>query len=297
MASLTLQQIAEHTYLIPAPTNIGVYVNDHQAILIDSGNDKEAGRQIFKLLTAQDWQLALIINTHSNADHIGGNAFLQNKTNCRIAATQMEAAFINHPILEPAFLFGGFPMSDLQNKFLVAQPSRVTDVIPASGAILETGLEAIALPGHYFEMIGIKTPDDVLFLADSVFSETILNKYHLVFLYDIQAQFETLERLKTLQAKYYVPSHGNLCTEIQSLAESNRRKSQEILAFIATCCAEPHIFEDILALICARYQIALNANQYVLVGSTVKSYLAYLLAQGKLTTRFTDGKMFWQRAM
>ncbi len=37
MASLHLQQITERTYLIPSPANIGVYVNDHRAILIDSG--------------------------------------------------------------------------------------------------------------------------------------------------------------------------------------------------------------------------------------------------------------------
>ena len=48
--ALNLQKIASNTYLIPAPANIGVYVQDEQAILIDSGNDKEAGRQILKLL-------------------------------------------------------------------------------------------------------------------------------------------------------------------------------------------------------------------------------------------------------
>lgn len=295
MASLTLQQIAEHTYLIPAPANIGVYVTDNQAILIDSGNDKDAGRQILKLLTAQGWQLTLIINTHSNADHIGGNAFLQQKTDCRIAATPLEAAFIQHPILEPAFLFGGFPIKEMLNKFLLAQASCVTNLLPAAGPIFETGLEAIPLPGHYFQMIGVKTPDDVVFLADSIFAEAILRKYHLVYLYDLEAQFETLASLRTLPATYYVPSHGDLCQDIQALVEANFKKTQEILAFIAACCQAPQTIEEILAQVCAHYQITLNPNQYVLVGSTVKSYLAYLLAQGTLGTRFADGKLFWQR--
>ena len=160
MANLTLEHIANNTYFIPAPTNIGVYIKDNRAILIDSGNDHEAGRQILKILKEHNWTLDLVINTHSNADHIGGNAFLQQKTQCRIATTPLEAAFIQHPLLEPAFLFGGFPTNTMCNKFLVAKPSIVTDLIPAAGPILETGLEAIPLPGHYFEMIGVKTPDD-----------------------------------------------------------------------------------------------------------------------------------------
>ena len=34
MASLTLQHIAKNTYFIPAPTNIGVYVNNNRAICL-----------------------------------------------------------------------------------------------------------------------------------------------------------------------------------------------------------------------------------------------------------------------
>lgn len=293
MASLHIQQIAEHTYLIPSPANIGVYVNDNRAILIDSGNDQDAGRQILKLLKARNWELELIVNTHSNADHVGGNAFLQQKTGCRIAATSLEAAFIQHPVLEPAFLFGGFPMKALQNKFLMAKPSTVTDVIPASGPILATGLEAMPLPGHYFEMIGVKTPDNVIFLADGLFSEEILNKYHLIFLYDLQAHFETLASLRALNAAWYVPSHAELTSDITALIGCNIRKIQEILEQIVSWCQAGAMFEELLARLCQTYTIALNANQYVLVGSTLKSCLAYLTDQGRLTPQFAEGTLRW----
>ncbi len=295
MASLHLQQITERTYLIPSPANIGVYVNDHRAILIDSGNDPDAGRQILKLLKAQNWELDLIVNTHSNADHVGGNAFLQQKTGCRIAATSLEAAFIQHPVLEPAFLFGGFPMKALQNKFLMAKPSTVTDVIPASGPILNTGLEAMPLPGHYFEMIGVKTPDNVIFLADSLFSEEILNKYHLIFLYDLQAHFSTLEGLKSLNAAWYAPSHAVLTTDITALIAANIRKIQEILERIVSWCQPAAMFEELLARLCQTYNITLNANQYVLVGSTLKSCLTYLTDQGQIIPQFTEGTLRWKQ--
>ncbi len=294
MAGLTLAQIAPSTYLIAAPANIGVYVRDNKAILIDSGNDKEAGRQILKLLHAQGWELELIVNTHSNADHIGGNAFLQSRTNCRIAATALEAAFINHPLLEASFLFGAFPHPGLRNKFLLAQESVVTDIIPSSGPILATGLLAVPLPGHYFAMVGVKTPDDVFFVADGVFPAAILEKYHLAFLYDLQGQLETLEMLMSASARLFVPGHGKPGENIAPLAEINLRKIEEIRGFLTGALEKPLIFEEILALVCFRFSLSLDANQYVLVGSTVRSYLAYLAAKDRLAVSFNAGKMYWQ---
>ncbi|PKP61733.1 MBL fold metallo-hydrolase [Candidatus Atribacteria bacterium HGW-Atribacteria-1] len=293
--ALNIQKIASNTYLIPSTANIGVYVQDEQVILIDSGNDKEAGRQILKLLNEKNWKVKFIINTHSNADHIGGNAFIQNKTDYRIAATRIEAAFIQDPILEPSFLYGGFPNTRLTNKFLMAQSSRVTDIIPSSGKILDTNLEAISLPGHFFDMIGIKTPDNIMFIADSLFSEEIINKYHLFFLYDIKAHLETLEKLKTIEAEIFIPSHGSPTPSIKKLIAINESKVREIISTVLLFCERPATFDEILSRICKRYKIDLNANQYVLVSNTIKSYLSFLYDEGKLGMSFSEGNIFWKK--
>jgi glyoxylase-like metal-dependent hydrolase (beta-lactamase superfamily II) len=293
MAPLTLHCVSGCTYYIPAPTNIGLYAKDGAAVLIDSGNDKEAGRQVARLINEQGWKLRLIVNTHSNADHIGGNAFLQSKTGCRISATSLESAFIQEPLLEPAFLLGGHPFDDLRNKFLMAKPSRVTDVIPSSGKILDTELEAVPLPGHFFDMIGIRTPDDVLFIADSLFPEEVISKYHSFFLLDIRAHLKTLEHLREMDAGCFVPGHGEPGTDISMLIEVNRKKIDEISALLETFTKHPVSTEDILCLFCERYDIRLDANQYVLVSSTLKSYLAYLKDEGRVETLFKRGKLLW----
>lgn len=295
MAQLSLVQIKGNTYLIPAPTNVGVYVKDNLAILIDSGNDKEAGRQILRLLTQRDWSLQLIINTHSNADHIGGNSFLQEKTRCQIAATRQEAAFINDPLLEPSFLYGGFPSRDLRNKFLMAKPSNVISVITSSGEILGTGLQAEPLPGHFFEMIGVMTPDQVFFIADSLFPENVINKYHLFYLLDIKSHFATLDKLGKVEAELFIPSHGEPTSKLDALIKANKNKIEEILAKVLGICVEAVTIDDVLAEICTLYQISLNATQYVLLSNTIRSYLTYLYEEDLIDCCFEGGKLTWKR--
>ena len=42
----SLNKVGERTFYIDSPTNMGVYlINDHDACLIDSGNDKDAGKR------------------------------------------------------------------------------------------------------------------------------------------------------------------------------------------------------------------------------------------------------------
>ena len=43
------------------------------------------------------------------------------------------------------------------------------------------------------------------------------------------------------------------------------------------------------------YSLTMNFEQYVLVGSTIKSYLSWLKDSGKITARFEDNMLLWER--
>ena len=289
---MELIKVGEKTYYIKNVTNIGIYrIDNNNIYLIDTGNDKEAGKKILKIINEQGWNIKGIITTHSNADHIGGNKIIQDRTNCTILAHNIEKSFTENPILEPSFLYGGYPFKDIKNKFLYAKESTVTSIENN----LPEGLEYYPLKGHFFDMIGIKTSDNVYFLADSLFSEETISKYHLFFIYDVKEYLNTLDFLKTLNGKLYIPSHCEATNNISSLIELNKNKINEIIDKIYTACKKEMTFENILKYIFDEYKLLMNANQYVLVGSTIKSYLSYLFDENKLVYEFKDNKMFWKQ--
>lgn len=286
-----LIHILKNSYYIQCPAKIGlVRLTDREVCLIDSGNDKEAGRKVRQILDANEWKLKAIYNTHSNADHIGGNKYLQAQTGCKIYAPGMECDFTRHPILEPSFLYGGYPCKDLRHKFLLAKES---DAEYLNNDTLPKGFEIIPLHGHFFDMVGFRTPDDVVFLADCLSSRETLDKYQIHFIYDIESYLKTLEAVKSMNAKMFVPSHAAATDDISDLAQYNINKVLEIAEKIVNLCKIPLSFEKILSSLFTDYSLTMNFEQYVLAGSTVRSYLSWLKDMGKLNAEFKDNMLLW----
>ncbi len=289
-----LIQVSERNYYIQSPAKIGlVKLNDGEVCLIDSGSDKDAGRKVRQILDANGWRLSAIYNTHSNADHIGGNQYLQRQTGCKIYAPGIECAFTRHPVLEPSFLYGGYPFKDLRHKFLMAQES---DALELTQNALPDGFSIIPLPGHFFDMVGFRTPDDVVYLADCLSSRETLEKYQIGFIYDVTAYLNTLEAVKSMQAALFIPAHAEATNDIAELAQVNIDKVHEIAERIVDICGSPNSFETILQRLFADYGLTMTCEQYVMVGSTVRSYLAWLKDTGRLNLLIENNMLLWQRA-
>lgn len=289
-----LIQVLNNTYYINCPAKIGLYLDvDKDVYLIDSGNDKEAGRKVRQILDKNGWTLRAILCTHSHADHIGGCKYLQAQTGCKVYSPGVERDFTRHTLLEPALLYGGFPPKALRHKFLMAQES---DADELASAELPEGFEIIPLPGHCFEMVGFRTPDDVVFLADCLSSRATLEKYRIGFIYDVQAYLDTLEKVKSLSGAFFVPAHAEACEDVSELAQYNIDTVNEIAGRIKSICTQPVNFEALLKRLFDEYALELSFEQYALVGSTVKSYLAWLMDKGQLKAKCESNLLLCEAA-
>ena len=286
-----LIQASGDSYYIESPAKIGLVKIAHDEVcLIDSGSDKDAGRKVRQILDANSWKLKAIFNTHSNADHIGGNSYLQKQTGCRIFSPGLECCFTKHPVLEPSFLYGGYPAKDLRHKFLMASES---DAEYLEQDVLPDGFEIIPLAGHFFDMVGFRTSDDVVYLADCLSSRETLDKYGVTFIYDVASYMETLERVRAMSARLFIPSHAAATEDIVPLAEYNMRKVEEVADRICSACREPLSSDEVIERVFRDYGLQMTLQQYVLVGSTVRSYLSWLRNTGRIGISAEGNMIRW----
>ena len=105
-----LIRAGECSYYIDCPAKMGLYqASDSEVYLIDSGNDKDAGRKVRQILDRNGWKLLGILVTHSNADPSAVASTSEADGMPHIRTRDRGRVHAGYPVLEPAFLYGGFP--------------------------------------------------------------------------------------------------------------------------------------------------------------------------------------------
>lgn len=288
-----LNRAGESTYYMDAPTNIGFFVDESRVFLIDGGSDKDAAKKALAHITSRGWTLEAVICTHSHADHAGGCAFLREKTDCKIYAAGIGAAIIRYSYIEPTYLYGGFPIKDLRSKFIMSPPCDCEELTPD---VLPEGLEYTHIDGHDFEQIAIKTRDGVWFVGDSVVSAETLSRYKIPFLYDIAVQLDTLQKLRELDGRLFIPAHCPPTEDITELARVNSENIRETAETIKRLCADGLTVDELLERLFDEFGIKLYLTQYALVGFTTRSYLSWLYEKGEIKPVFAGTKLLWKTA-
>jgi glyoxylase-like metal-dependent hydrolase (beta-lactamase superfamily II) len=146
-------------------------------------------------------------------------------------------------------------------------------------------IEVIDLSGHAPGQVGYKLPDGSVFLADVLCTKQTLDKYAIVYLYDVAAHLESLERVAQMQipeGAMFIPAHCPAAEDVAELTAYNKEKILEIADFLTEACKEPKTLEQLLAEAFEHYGLTMNFAQHALIGSTIRSYLTYLEAAGQI---------------
>lgn len=288
-----LVNLKGNTYCYTMPTNVGIYRNsDNSVYIIDTGVNERSAQRVLSAIEEKGWSVRAVLLTHAHTDHAGGCKYITETTSCKAYATEAERIFVEYPDLEPAMVYGSFPCRDFRGKVMNTPACTVSDIKECE---LPKGFEIFHLPGHFADMIGFKTPDDVYFVADGVIGKETLLKSPMSYIFNIASHYETLERLKKLDGEICVPSHSAPTREIGELCECNQKAldkvNEDILCFIDA----PQTAEELAQFFALKWQIPEGFVYHVMTNSGVRAHLTYLRHRGMVQYFFENGKMLWEK--
>lgn len=294
----TLTPLAPHTYYLPGAVNVGILANaQHEALVLDTGGDKEHGRTIRKVTEAAGLRLVALLNTHSHADHYGGNDYLARNLNLPVWAPEFEEAVLRYPYLEPMYLFGGAaPLAGLRNKWLEGKASPVDHVYTVEEGSLTVGPFEVmrhVTSGHAVRQVAIGV-GPVCFAADAFFGAEVLAKYEIPFVHDVAGQLATLERLLTLPYEIFLPGHGEPTREVAQAVAANQVAIYRTADWVRTAVGTEATTSEVVHRVTARLETPPSTlSTYFLMHACVLAYLSYLSNEGMVQAVVEQGALRW----
>lgn len=295
---MSLIALAPGVLSFPGAVNSFVVVGrETDALLVDTGLDDSHARKLLRAVAEAGLTPSGILNTHSHADHHGGNAFILGRfPELKVFAPPLEDAIITHPILEPLTLFGARPPRELQNKFLLAPPSPAR-LAPEPGLCRIGGadIELIEVAGHASMMYAVRV-GEVLYATDALFGPDALTKHPLTFCADSGLQKASAAALAELEGvRTVLPGHGDPTDDLAGLVAINlaayERTTEAVLG--AVNGGEASI-DELLARVCGALNVEMtNAGAVLLNRAVVSAHLTELLESGQVEMKVLGNKLIF----
>lgn len=291
-------QINAQVHVVHGAVNMGLVRTDAGFVAIDTGLDKRSGKALNALAESLDAPICAIINTHAHADHYGGNTQVLNKhLQAVVYAPVDEAPIIRRPRFEAEYLWQGTaPFADLQNKFLMADPSPVHRTFQTDEEVIigNRHFRMIPLPGHAHGQAGVLTAG-VLFAADAYFDDVVTDKHGLPYMVNLQQTLDSAGNVLTIPAEAYVPGHGEITDRPDAHVNHLVNRHREAVAVLVSMAKEGFTLEQAVQNLCDKFGLHLAAaGAYLLVRTTVGAYLTWCVEQGIMKVRVEQGALLFQ---
>ncbi len=288
-----LLSLAPGVQYLPGAVN-SVVVEDGRggALVVDTGLDESHARKLLRAMEAKGLTPGAILNTHSHADHVGGNAFLVKRfPDLKVFAPPLEDAIIRSPVLEPIYLFGARPPRALQNKFLMAAPSPAR-LAPEPGLTRLAGVEVelIEVAGHASLMFAVRV-GEVLYAADALFGPAALARHPLTFCMDSALQKESAAKLAALEGvRVTLPGHGDSTDDLGALVQVNLDAYARTTEVVREAVRTPGTVDEVLRRVTLALGLEVReAGAALLNRSVVSAHLVELLERDEAALEVQDG--------
>ncbi|MBK1813022.1 MBL fold metallo-hydrolase [Clostridium sp. YIM B02505] len=273
-------------------------VNDKEIILLDSGLKTERER-IGKLVNDNDFIVKAIICSHAHIDHIGNCSYFKEKYNSIIAMPAYEALLCSS-VVNLKVYYSSQTLAEVKENFghMVCDTDIMIFNNQSHIEVFGLKFNIVHTSGHSPGHICIITPDDVMYLGDTLLSSEIMKAAKLPFAQIISEDLKSKIKLKELKHNKYIVAHKGVYTDIANLIEDNIKQYDVVANSIFRLIDDGMTMDNIKTAVIIAFNIKINSKyRYHLIERLLKPYIEYLSEIGRVETKIQDGELIYSKVI
>ena len=296
---MELRQVKGNTWVLDSWELIPLYKLDaHRCVLLDTGTWDQRD-ELEAALDAAGLDPVAILCSHAHMDHMGSNAYFQKTRGTQVIMSLGEAAQIMSP-LGIQLQYYNFNMGAFgQYPELGTAPCLPDRILLPGEREIEIGgaqFEILPTPGHTIDHISVRTPDDVLYLADAMMTGRILHHAKFPYAISVGEYLDTLVKLREVKAAEYIVAHKGIYQEILPFIDLELRFFRQRMLDLLDLIDQPTDPKKLTSDICRTYHItATKLSDVSYFESSSLSYLNYLRGLGYLEAYVEDNSIHYRR--
>ncbi|MFW5799996.1 MAG: MBL fold metallo-hydrolase, partial [Spirochaetota bacterium] len=161
-------------------------LKDNKYAIIDPGHlNKKNYKEYIEYLEKENILPEYIFCTHGHVDHANSIVYLKKEFGSKVIMPEYESYFFDNPNF---FIDKVIRAKSINYEEMYPSPSiKVDYIVKRENAIIVGGkkFKVERLPGHSFNHCGFSTPDNVLYLGDSLLSQDVIKKTKIPYIFDI----------------------------------------------------------------------------------------------------------------
>ena len=271
-------------------------LTDNSIILLDGGCPGADEQSLKRLIDDAGLSVAAVICTHAHPDHMALCRYYQQR-GAKIVMPSFEAGCVASAENLKAWysLFSVEQVRDLFSFMLLR-----ADVTIARGQheveICGETFGIVPTPGHTPEHIAVRTPDNVLYLADALMGKVECDRAKLPYAFSIATDFETRDRLRHEQAEKYVLAHYGVESDISGLLGLNAQIYLEVAEKVQSLLTKPMTLEEWLVAAIRYFGFRSASTEYGLrlLERNLRSFVEYLIDIGEVRQEALSGRMVYR---
>lgn len=277
-----MKKIKENIYMFESKTNVLLYKNKRNCILIDTGKSESLKQEIKEFIKQNKLKLKGIINTHAHSDHVSNNDIEK----CKIYAEQTERTLLENYTLQLDLLYGGKHPKLLEKSFLSSKSFKTSKLKKFKN------IEYIDLKGHSYNMIGVIIEKKVIYIGDALYNEKELKG--IPYIYDIEEYLKTLEKIKQYNELIVISPHCGIITDLEETINRNIEEINKTKNIIINMCKKEATINQIFEQIIKERNIELNKINYYPISATIRSFISYLLDNNLIEMKFEEYNLYYK---